>query len=277
MFDRITLGVNGDTNLIQTRLYNHPECVFPISIFKDENKEAITYIEFNPSQDVFVLDQYVNVVAEYIIDRYETRLLRRILEESYKDLSVVQKREILKSIEHRSDDPVYGYHARKQAIILSIYDYLKEDTTMLLDGFVSFRLKEYESLLKKLAQGLVEQYAAQKEYEEFVRLLQYFVNLQQPRPAMIHVLVCTDEGYVIMDEKGTDITAPCFSDFVEDEVLLTKEAYDDLLISVLITLAPQQITVHNRSAIQNHELFSTISQVFNGKITYCNGCTLCTE
>ncbi len=275
MFDRITLGLNGDTNLIQARLYNHPECVFPISIFKDKAEESVTYIEFEPSDNLFVLDQYLNVVAEYIIDRYEGRLLRRILEESYSELSVMQKREVLKNVECCSDDPEIGYQARKQAILLSVYDYLKEDTTMLIDGFVAFRLKEYEALLARLAEQLVEQYVARKEYEEFVGLLKYFVNIQQPRPRLVHVTVCQSGGYTISDEQGEDITARCFADFLEGELMLTEEAYDDLLISVLITLAPEQITVHNRPAIRNHELFTTISQVFDGKITYCSGCPLC--
>ncbi len=274
MFDRITLGMSGDVNLIQSRLFGHPECVFPITIFKDDDTESVTYIEFRPRDDLFVLDRYVNVVAEYIIDRYELGFLRKIIEEKYKELSVVAKREILKSVERLSDDAEVGYRARKQSVILSIYDYLQEDSTMLMDGFVAFRLKEYEALLEKLAERLIEQYVAHKEYEEFVELLKYFVNIQSPRPEMIHVVVA-EGGYRIENEQGEDITARCFSDFVESAALLTEEAYDDLLISVLITLAPMEITVHNRQHIRNRELFSTISQVFGGQIRYCDGCPIC--
>lgn len=275
MFDRITLGVNGDINLIQSRLYNHPECVFPISVSKDEDSSAITYIYFDASDDLFVLDQYVNVVAEYIIDRYETRLLKRILEERHRDLSPAGRREILKNTELLGDDPEVGYQARKQSVLLSVYDYLKEDTTMLMDGFVAFRLKEYEVLLVALAERLVEQYVTQKEYDEFIGLLKYFVNIQQPRPRLVHVLVQEHGGYTLIDEDGEDITARCFADFLEGEVLLTEEAYDDLLISVLITLAPEKIILHNRKHIQNRELFSTISLVFDGKISDCQGCGFC--
>lgn len=275
MQNRITLGLNGDVGLIQTRLFNHPECVFPISISKDETSGSVTYIYFEPSDDVFVLDQYVNVVAEYIIERYECRLLRRVLEEEYRELSPLQKREVLKSIELFSDDPAIGYRARKQAVLLSIYDYLKEDTTMLIDGFVAFRLKEYESILSQLAKRLVEHYLTRKEYEEFISLLKYFVNVQEQRPEKTHIIIGDSGGYTLLDEQGEDITAPSFADFIEGEILLTEEAYDDLLISVLITLAPKTITVHNCLAIKNHELFSTISQVFDGKIDYCSGCHFC--
>ncbi len=275
MYDRITLGVNGDCSLIQTRLCNHPECVFPISITKDETYEPITYIEFDPTDDIFILNQYVCVVAEYIIDRYETRMLRRILEEHYPDLSPVQKREILKNIESFSDDPDVGYKARRQSVLLSVFDYLKEDSTMFLDGFVAFRLKDYEILLLLLAEKLVDHYMTQKEYEEFISLLKYFVNVQSPRPELVHIFVHSEGGYTLSDERGEDITARCFADFLDGEVLLTEEAYDDLLISVLITLAPQKLTVHHADAIKNQELFTTISRVFDGNVEFCRACPLC--
>lgn len=277
MFDRITLGLSGDASLIQTRLYNHPECAFPISVTKDENEEAITYIAFEPADDVYALDQYLNVVAEYIIDRYENRLLKRILDENCGDLSAAARREVLKDAPRFMDDPVLGYTARKQAVLLSMYDYLKEDTTMRIDGFVAFRLKEYEALLEELAQRLVEEYVTRKEYEEFVELLKYFVNIQEKRPPLVHVAVQSGGGYVLMDADGRDITARCFADFLEGELMLTEEAYDDLLISVLITLAPQKIVVHNRKAIHNRELFGTIAQVFEGSLSYCEGCELCKD
>ena len=276
MFPKITLGVNGDTNLIKSRLYNHPECVFPISVAKDRESEAVTYISMEPLDDVFVLDRYVNVLAEYIMERYETRLIRRILEESYSDLSALSKREIIKGIARFSDDEQIGYNARKQAVLLNIYDYFQEESLMLIDGFVTFRLKEYEALLERLTEALVEDYLTRKEYEEFIALLKYFVTIQKPRPAFTHV--CLDgrgTGYRILDESGNDITVKCFSDFAEGEVLLTEEAYDDLLISVLITLAPEKIIIHGGEYITNKELFSTIGRVFENHVSYCSGCEIC--
>lgn len=275
MFDRITLGLNGDVGMIQSRLTSYPECVFPISFSKDETSDSLTYIDFDPTDDVFMLDRYVNVIAEYIIERYETRLLRRILDEEYRDLSSLKKREIIKNIEFFGDDPTIGYKARKESVILSIFDYLKEDSTMLIDGFVAFRLKEYEALLSQLAEKLVDHYLAQKEYEEFIDLLKYFVNVQEARPEKIHIIISDSGGYTLLDEQEKDITAPSFADFMEGEVLLTEDAYDDLLISVLITIAPKTLVVHNCLAIRNHELFSTISRVFDGKIEYCSGCPVC--
>ncbi len=274
MQEPITLGVKGDIDLIQSRLYNHPECSFPVSIWR-ETPEAVTYIDFEPTEDLYVLDRYLNVLAEYIIDRYESRMMKQILEEKHKDLSVVAKREILKNIESCSDDPELGYAARKQAVLLSVYDYLKEDRMMLLDGFVAFRLKDYEALLESLCQRLREQYFAKREYEDFVALLKYFVGIQENRPELVQIMIRPAGGYVLLDEKGEDMTAESFAEFLEGEFLLTEEAYDDLLLSVLITLAPKNILLHGRENVTNRELFHTILRVFDGKVSDCGGCSLC--
>lgn len=275
MFEQITLGVSGDTNLIKSRLYNNPEGVLPVSYAKDEGKEPVTYISFEPSGDLHALDSYLQVVAEYIIERYETRILRRILEENYKELSLLQKREILKRVPCYLDDPEVGYGARKQTVMLSLYDYFQEESLMHIDGFVTFRLKEYESLLAELAEKLAEDYLTMREYEEFIDLLKYFVNIQEKRPDHVHICIEKAGGYRLIDEKGTDITAGCFAEFVEGEVLLTEDVYDDLLISILITLAPKEILVHNKRAIKNKELFNTIERVFDGRVIYCSGCSFC--
>jgi len=276
LFDQITLGVSGDTNLIKTRLYNHPECAFPISVAKDDTELPVTYISFEPAGDMRTLDCYLHVVAEYIMERYETKLLRRILEENHKDLSLLQKREVLKSVPLYTDDVIMGYHARKQMILLSLYDYFKEDSLMHLDGFVSFRLKDYEALLEQLAERMVEDCLTRKEYEEFIELLQYFVNMQESRPKCVHICVHPCGGYAIYDAEEKDITAKSFQEFVDEEALLTEEMYDDLLISILITLAPEKVVVHNGSAIRNKELFNTVERVFEGHVTLCPGCHLCT-
>ncbi len=276
MQEPISLGVKGDINLIQSRLYHYPECSFPVSI-KRSAPEAVTYIDFEATDDFFLLDRYLNVLAEYIVDRYETRMVKQILEEQHRDLSTVCKREILKNIESLSDDPQLGYTARKQVVLESVYDYLKEDRIMLLDGFVAFRLKGYEALLEQLCLRLREQYFAKREYEDFVALLKYFVSIQENRPELVHILVRPAGGYVLLDEEGKDMTAESFAEFLEGEFLLTEEAYDDLLLSVLITLAPKNIQLHGKENVTNRELFHTILRVFDGKVTDCSGCEHCKE
>jgi len=143
----ISLGVDGDINLIKSRILSNPNCVFPVSIIKEAPKDNITYFNFEYNDDIATLDKYLNVLSEYVIERYETKIARRILEESFGDLSQKAKREIIKNINFFSDDKQVGYDARKKCILMALYEVLSEDKKVYLDGFVSFRLRDYEALL----------------------------------------------------------------------------------------------------------------------------------
>lgn len=274
MNETISLGIGGDINLIKSRLLSNPDCVFPISITKDTPEDVITYFNFEYNEDLRVLDKYLTVLSEYIIDRYETKFARQILDKNFEHLTQKAKREILKNIILFSDDKTIGYDARKRIILTALYDCLKENKKFYLDGFISFRLREYEFMLYTLLEKLVDDYNKRKEYEEFIELLRYFVSVQSPRPALLNVVVNPDNSYSIYDENEKDITANCVTEFIESEVLLTENDYDDLLISVLITAAPKKIVIHNAENIKNDDLFITIKKVFE-RVEYCIGCDLC--
>lgn len=274
MNETISLGIGGDINLIKSRLLSNPDCVFPISITKDTPEDVITYFNFEYNEDLRVLDKYLTVLSEYIIDRYETKFARQILDKNFEHLTQKAKREILKNIILFSDDKTIGYDARKRIILTALYDCLKENKKFYLDGFISFRLREYEFMLYTLLEKLVDDYNKRKEYEEFIELLRYFVSVQSPRPTLLNVVVNPDNSYSIYDENEKDITANCVTEFIESEVLLTENDYDDLLISVLITAAPKKIVIHKAENIKNDDLFITIKKVFE-RVEYCVGCDLC--
>ena len=274
MNETISLGVGGDINLIKSRIISNPDCIFPVSIIKEKPEDKITYFNFEYKEDIGTLDKYLNVLSEYIIDRYETRLMRKILDENFSELSKKAKRDILKNINFFEDDKNVGFDARKRCILLALYDCLKESTKVYLDGFVAFRLKDYETLLYKLAEKLADDYSAKKEYEEFIDLLTYFVEVQSPRPEFLNVIVEKNGEYRIADMEGKDITAKCMEEFVGETALMTESDYDDILISVLITAAPEKVVIHKAENIRNRDLFLTIRKVFK-KIEYCLGCDLC--
>ncbi len=275
MFDKVTLGIRGDLNFLKQKLLQNSPQIPSVSFSALDDSTGFYFVCFEPKNDLHTLDQFISVLAEYIIDRYEPQMIKRLLKESYPSLPPAQKRNILRGIEVYADDPDIGYSARKKAVVLSLYDYLREDSDMLLDGFVAFRLKEYESMLENMVERLVDDCITQREYEDFIDLLKYFVSVQEIRPSLAHVVVTIDGRYCIVSEQGENITQRCLSDFVDCSNIPENTNFDDLLISMLITLAPQKIMVHNAENIRNPELFQTIKQVFAGQIAYCTGCEIC--
>ena len=114
-----------------------------------------------------------------------------------------------------------------------------------------------------------------REYKEFIRLLRYFVDIQEPKYDTIHVIAGFEDKYILLDEKKGEITNECIQEFV-NEIQDGEINYDDLLVSTLITFAPRKIVIHCTGQIKNKELLETIKNVFSGKVFICNGCETCT-
>ena len=46
----------------------------------------------------------------------------------------------------------------------------------------------------------------EREYREFIRLLKYFVDIQDPKFEIIHVVLKPDNKYILLDENKKEIT-----------------------------------------------------------------------
>lgn len=272
MEEEITLGVHGDVNLLKNRFSSGLGHSLPLHVADYDKNDDTYYITLYIGQEYA---KCVELLAEYIIERYEPGLLAGILTREHSYLTTAQRREILRSTTRFADDPEVGYTARKQQVMKSLGQYLADNSTMLIDGFVSFRLKEYEEILEDLAERLIDDFLIQKEYDDFLSLLRYFVESQRFRPALVHVIALADGGYRVVDEGDNDITGACLSEIREEGEELHDLTPDDILISILISVAPINVLVHNKQNIKNVELFSTIARVFDGNIAYCNGCSMC--
>ena len=90
----------------------------------------------------------------------------------------------------------------------------------------------------------------------------------------MHVLAGYNNKYVLLEGSGREITNDCIQDFM-NEVSEEEINFDDLLVSSLITLAPNKIYIHLVGQIKNKELMETIKNVFVGKVVFCSGCELC--
>lgn len=59
---------------------------------------------------------------------------------------------------------------------------------MNLEGFVRFRLKDIIDEIEMAIEMSVDDFIIQKEYNEFIDLLRYFVELQEPRIDLVNVI-----------------------------------------------------------------------------------------
>jgi hypothetical protein len=60
-----------------------------------------------------------------------------------------------------------------------------------------------------------------------------------------------------------------------DDLLLNDINLDDVLISILITVVPRRIVLHNIGDAEKSESVKMIRGVFGDRITECKGCERC--
>ncbi len=240
---------------------------------KEKNKKPVQY--YNS-----LINNVSTILADYIVRNYEERLISRIINTNYCYFSNNEKKQIYNSVKKILDNEDKNFVnnlfqiRRRNIIIRKLLDYFESSNSLILDGFVNFRLKDYIKDLEEIVDKAVDGFLMEREYREFIKLLRYFVEIQEPKFNIIHVNPTCDGKYVLLDHKKREIAGECIRELI-DEFHEGEISYDDLLVSSLITLAPGKVIIHRSHYFKNKELLETIKNVFAGRIAICKKCELC--
>lgn len=221
-----------------------------------------------------------NALADYIIRQYEEKLITRIINTNYCYFNSKEKKDILSlalNIVNNEDKDFFNTLfkiRRRNVIVRKLFEYFERSNSLILDGFVNFRLKDYIKDLEEIVEKAVDDFLMEREYKEFIRLLRYFVDIQEPKFDIIHIMADYDNKYILLNESLEEITNECIQEFV-NEISEGEVNNDDLLVSSLITMAPKKIIIHNLDKFRNKELLETVKNVFSGKVITCSGCKTC--
>lgn len=221
-----------------------------------------------------VKEFYKKNISEFLLDNYFFLTNDEIKEIKNKGV------EIFNNETFTMDDKNIFYINRKNEILDKIIDCVKEHKEININGFVTFRMKELEIYLENILEKIVEEYMVEKEYDEFIKLLQYFVNIQESRIDELNIIIDIEGRYVLRDKDGNDITESFMGDIYKNEIsngLINGVNFEDMLISNLITYCPEKIVIHCPENSFNQEIINTISKVFLQKVQFCTNCKMCNK
>lgn len=218
------------------------------------------------------------ILADLVVSREEQNVLRRMIRFGYDYFSPEEQEQVLTKamdILRQENPAVTDYHMpfRRSRVFSKILDYLDFHNELVLDGFIRFRLKDYGQILNKALEKAVDDYMSDIEYQEFVRVLRYFVSMQEPRTGEVHVVIDRSGTISIYDSEGEALSESDGERFVanaSDDV-----NGQDLLMSALITIVPCAIMFHFASRVRNMVLVKTIQDVFCDRVIVCEGCHIC--
>ena len=222
-----------------------------------------------------------NILYNIVIEKYREKELFNFLTETYfflKQEEILEVEEmimkVLRSEENLKDEKMIFCISKINSIIEKIKTCLEENEEINIKGFITFRMKELREDIEEIIDKVVEEYMVEKEHKEFVKLLKYFVDIQESKIEKINIYIHEGGGYELKDGYGNDI----FNEFMKElsECKIDTEAkIEDIIISGLITNAPKQVIIHHKENCLNAEFIETIVNVFGDRVFYCTGCTNC--
>lgn len=220
-----------------------------------------------------------DIISDLILNQWENAILADIIRENYYYFNDEEKKIIFQYASEYADGKkvcsgCMNRLDRKNFIIKKLVDYLQQSDSIVIDGFVRFRLKEYINDIKEAVDQAVDEFLMEREYREFIQLLKYFVEIQEPKVELVNIILNSKGSYKLYDEKNEPINSEFLDGFILD-VIDNEINYEDLLISALITIAPNKIVFHCTPEKTPQSTLSTIKSVFEGKVKECTGCSLC--
>lgn len=166
---------------------------------------------------------------------------------------------------------------KKNSILKKIQNCIEENNEININGFIRFRMRELFEDIETIVDRVVEKHMVEKEYNEFIKLLKYFVEIQESKIQEVNIVINKRGSYTIFDENNNDIYDLFLDDLNDFNTSMMNVNKDDLLISGLITNSPEKIIIHGVENSLNIEIIETIKQVFEDKVNLCYGCSNCVE
>ncbi len=219
-------------------------------------------------------------ISDIVLELYQEKIIDRFISDKCPNFDMNEKEKIkynaleyLNKNDFITTEGIMYKISKKARILKSILEYLDSNNEIIIEGFVNFRLKFFTNMIEEAIDKAIEDYIIEKEYREFIKILQYFVDIQQPKIDLVNIVIENDK-YTLYDDK-LELIKNDFMEEIADDLMENDMNNDDLLISSLITIAPNKIVIHPQNRNINVQIIDIIKNIFTNKITICDGCELC--
>lgn len=218
-------------------------------------------------------NKLATLLSYLVIDNFENDIIKNILKSNYFYFDDFEILKILNICDENRCDDEYSLINRQLILFDTFYEYISHHHSIILSGFINFRLYNYKELLENLVDFSVNQFIVEKEYFEFISLLKLYINSQPTLIDKIHI-VCTENDIILLDENLNVIN-------IDKDSLNAKYLSDisfsnnDYILNTLLNLLPKHIYLHTISAQLNFDFINTLKLVFENHIILCNDCSIC--
>lgn len=214
------------------------------------------------------------ILSYLVIDYFETNIIKQILYSNYFYFEESEFNTILKLCEENLCDSSEFSLPNRQLLLFDIfYEYISNHHSIVLSGFINFRLSKYRMLIEELVDLSVNEFIIEREYLEFISLLKLYINSQPSSDTIIHV-ISFEKQILLLDDTMKKIsidTSSLKAKYLSDVSFSTN----DYILNTLLTLLPKKIHLHIISASGNSEFLNTLQLIFENRIDICYDCNIC--
>ena len=151
-------------------------------------------IHYFGNDEPLFLSKIASILSFLVIDELEENLLKRLILQNYFYFEAVERNKILATCFDIMADDFFTLFDKKFKLIYQIfYEYLASHKSIVLNGFINFRLKSYVSFLDDILNEAVNHFVIEKEYLEFISLLKLYINSQNYGCEMVHLVFSSSE------------------------------------------------------------------------------------
>jgi sporulation protein ytxC len=274
---------------------------------KTNNQNAIDYLMLNISKInldniVFVkkdFSKYVNVIVHYlgnnipefyaalstvitncILENYEGPIIRKLLLLDYfyfddPDLDIITdncKSSLLQN-DNKTISSIYeNISDRKKYLWSDVLRYISFQKSIFLDGFITFRIKDYINCLENILDYTVSQFVVSREYCEFIDMLKVYISSKSPTVDLIHLIYINEESILL--DKNKKVLALTKNN-LDQKCYLSDITFssNDYALNSLLSLLPSKLIIHLISPTD--DFINTLQAIFENRVTICTDCDLC--
>ena len=219
------------------------------------------------------LSQISSILSYLVIDEFEENMLKRLIFKNFFYFNELERQKILENCFSMCADYFSDIFNKKFNCLKDcFYNYLSTHKSIILSGFINFRLVKYYDILEEIVDEAVNVFIVEKEYLEFISLLRLYVNSQKSEVNTIHIIY-TNTNSILLDEDKNIID---ISDDISKIKYLSDISFstNDYILNTLLNLLPKEIYVHiTQNCID--EFINTLSLIFENRLKICNDCNIC--
>ncbi len=230
-------------------------------------------IHYTGDNEELFINKISSFLSLLVIDELEEELINKILIQNYFYFDVNERKEILNLyFDITANDFSDIFDKKFKALFESFYSFLSSHKSLVLKGFINFRIKAYMEILDDIVNEAVNSFIIEKEYLEFISLLRLYINSQPNSNKTVHIIYSNSDSLLLDENKNIiDITEEVFKAKYLSDITFSS---NDYILNSLLTLLPSKIYIHLIEPYID-EFIHTLQAIFENRVTLCTDCNIC--